>query len=326
MISTYENLYWYDSFAFSQDSKDYKLSIQESCVNMIFFVQKYIESCSHFHEETFKINNEDIRQLMEPLLYMRGRIEKALFDEDRQEILNILYKMKNGAQISSETSKILTSPSCKKAHDIDSISVDYYYSCVPTFNPNTHSISLGFPPIFEKTLEEYYNNFGTWYYARPKTIYMLINQVWGEAETYCSQLKLYFSQRDMANSIFHELSHWLNDTLHNQFVPRTKGDLKNHKDLSGYFHVPDMVFSSFELDAYIHGLKMTKEYLGEEEWNTLTIPELFQKDAGLYVVQDKSMKSSESKQAFNTFKQRLISRMNREGLLGDNMKNNTKTS
>jgi len=81
-----------------------------------------------------------------------------------------------------------------------------------------------------------------------------------------------------------------------------------------YYKVPDMIFSHVEMDAYIHGLVITRNLLGQEKWDSLTFDDLFIQYPALQAIEQNI-----NTPAVQQFKKQLYSRMNREHLLGANM-------
>jgi hypothetical protein len=131
-----------------------------------------------------------------------------------------------------------------------------------------------------------------------------------------SYMKHYLTWDQMRNNFYHEISHWISDSLHGRHIyngakKATDKDIPMEK----YYKVPDMIFSHVEMDAYMNGIYATFNRLGKEKWDTLTFVDLLDVCPAL-----QPMEQSKHKDAYSKFKRSLFSRLNREGLLGRNMR------
>lgn len=122
-------------------------------------------------------------------------------------------------------------------------------------------------------------------------------------------------------SIAHEISHWLNDTMHNYHI----SDLVvTAQELNR----PDMLklgkknvnMTHFELDAQIHAIKQLKMKYKKDIWNLKTLRDVFIEYASLWSIAQ-GLYKEHGKEVFNIWQKALIKRMDREKLLGKNMRN-----
>ena len=111
-------------------------------------------------------------------------------------------------------------------------------------------------------------------------------------------------------SIYHELSHWIRDSLDNQSVRKA---IKNRKA---------QIDSKVEIDAQVHVISLLHQ-MYKEEWDSLTLLDLMQLKPALRVP---FRTTKDNKKRFNQYQKDLLTRLNREGILGKNMKPITKRS
>lgn len=128
-----------------------------------------------------------------------------------------------------------------------------------------------------------------------------------------------FSEKKIKSTIAHELSHWLNDTLHNYHITdlsklsTTLNDddifkLKKH-------HVS---LTHFEIDAQIHGIKNLKNNCSRT-WDQMTMYSVFINYTSLTQILITVTKKY-GKDVADVWQKNLMKRMARENLLGKNMK------
>ncbi len=128
---------------------------------------------------------------------------------------------------------------------------------------------------------------------------------------------------------YHELSHWLSDTLHNFYIYdlMTRAYNMSHQDVPEVMDkIENLVnlgkkernITHYEIDAQIHALKQLKRTL-KKEWDSLNIIDLFYKYSSLRNIGRSLYKMD--KKLYTTWIKDLIKRMNREGILGKSMRN-----
>jgi hypothetical protein len=124
----------------------------------------------------------------------------------------------------------------------------------------------------------------------------------------------------MKNTIYHELSHWLDDTLHNFHIKKNIKHAYDFKDNPKKFWKirkeghEDINATDIEINAQIHAIKQLKRQY-RKEWNELNFKTMIRKDGSLYAI----FKSLSPKER-NEWVKKLLSRMHREKLLGKNMR------
>ncbi len=143
------------------------------------------------------------------------------------------------------------------------------------------------------------------------------------------------------STIYHELSHWIRDSLSNKHIEKILGRASaagiknpnaslNIKNLG----LPDTYMTNYEIDALIHNIKQFKRDMSEDEWNSLTFLDLIRMIPSInkvfnrlrtnwiefYASSAGKNKPSWSRNWAKEFVKMLIKRMSRENLLGNNMR------
>lgn len=117
----------------------------------------------------------------------------------------------------------------------------------------------------------------------------------------------------------HEISHWLNDTFHNNHI--TKAILKSfeneNQDLIKLGEL-DVNMTHFELDAQIHAIKQLKMQ-NKKVWDQFTLIDLFERYGSLQSISSKLYKNY-GKEVLNIWQKMLVKRLAREKLLGKSMR------
>jgi len=116
------------------------------------------------------------------------------------------------------------------------------------------------------------------------------------------RLSLTISRNRLENALMHELTHWLDNSIHNEAL-RKNLSIRRLK-------------SPIELNAQIHAIKIIKQRL-INTWDNLTIFDLIAYDSSLKDTYH-CWSDIDKKQAVD-FVKRLMKQMEREGLLGKKM-------
>lgn len=135
------------------------------------------------------------------------------------------------------------------------------------------------------------------------------------------------SEHRIKASIYHELSHWISDANYKSYlhvlIAKTRKisildpdrDKKVKKIM--YLGKPNVNMTHYEIDAQIHAIKQIKSS-HKKDWGSLTLSDLFFKYSPLNGVAQELYNMGED--IYKAWVKDLIKRMNREGLLGSNMK------
>jgi hypothetical protein len=200
------------------------------------------------------------------------------------------------------SSSKLTSVECMRANKINPIKIYTYIgnNTLSHYNPKNKEISIN---ISARVVEILFN-------SGPYAI---------ERITGSKRIRLYneISEARIKGTIYHELSHWLNDSLHNRHLnnllnPTQEPTNQHNKPHDIKLGFPNVNLTHFEIDAQIHNIKELRRHYSIEEWNTLTWPDIFNLLPPLSAVYD-NIKDSKYKEYWL---RKLSSRLNREGLFG----------
>ena len=125
-------------------------------------------------------------------------------------------------------------------------------------------------------------------------------------EKIANSFKNEFTEARVKGSIHHELAHWLDDTLNNKHMLRTLKTIHDKK-------MP-VNKTKLEIQGIIHNVKqLHNKYF--DKWDTMTFDDLLTLSPPMTNVND-TLKGEDKKEWLRSLK----TRMNREGLLGKNMK------
>ena len=301
------------------EEEEYTLLLEGSRMSCMEFVEN-----SHLYEKVFDIEDKDIEILSLPFIQFTELLDSIAINNNKSKLLDIMqvpYRYKHITKSGG-----LLSPICNEAHKKRPISIYFIPYCNWFYDSALDYISVGYPMVLYDLLKK-------WYYSNEiftdfNDVYTSIvpNRPMGSMNRidqdiiYAKDKKL-FTLEEYQTGIYHEISHWIYETLYttNSNYIKSRHN-SSDQGAAKYYKVPNMIFSTVELNAYIHGLLQRKKLMGEDEWNNLTIDDLFEIDPGLNVVMSYAQKDATHKQAFNNFKQQIVSRLNREHMLGTNMK------
>jgi hypothetical protein len=181
-------------------------------------------------------------------------------------------------------------------------------------------IFIGFP---EGTIGSHYN---------PKDKYILVSPIrqvfkilyqneqyqlkLDQIESFKNDLKL----DRLKHALAHELSHWISDSLHNSHIEKII-DRANELNKAEYMKLKnqDVNMTYFEIDAIIHGIKELKRQYTQEEWDQFTFRDVMIKYTAITGI-DTTLKTRYGLEVALIWQKNLFKRMQREGLLGLNMR------
>jgi hypothetical protein len=225
---------------------------------------------------------------------------------DKSKVKSVFSSINENIFI-SVSSSILKTSDCKEAHALNPIIINFgiFKNNIYEDNKNVVNISIGLDGL--KVLKQYdfswtsYSNFND-----DKEIQKLYN---------------YFSPVKIKASIKHELSHWLDDSLHDRFLKKKSDKAEqNPKYLQRYYRDPLILVTEFEINGQVHALSYVKKSMNKSEWNQLTFKKLVEINLPLQQIVA-SFVHHKDKNSFQKWNKLIIKRMSREGLLSDNMKN-----
>lgn len=120
-----------------------------------------------------------------------------------------------------------------------------------------------------------------------------------------------FTEYKIKGSINHELIHWVDDALRNEHLTKTAKKFK--KKVGKQYKGKSFFLSNIELQGQLRNIYQLKKY-NEDTWDLIDFDEVIDMSPSLSNINDK-LKDDDNK----SWRKKLLSRMYREGLLGDNM-------
>ncbi len=135
-----------------------------------------------------------------------------------------------------------------------------------------------------------------------------------------SNFKAEFDGSRIKATIYHELSHWLDDTFHNRYINKMiqkSTTFNNVSDAQTYVkqNEENVALTNYELNAQIHALKQLKR-LNKDMWDLYDLRDVFQLSPPLQIIY-----KSLSPEGRKNWLKKLLKRMSREKILGAEMKN-----
>ncbi|NCO32190.1 hypothetical protein GW891_05525, partial [bacterium] len=121
-----------------------------------------------------------------------------------------------------------------------------------------------------------------------------------------------FSSKSFKATIYHELTHWIDDTLHNKFITK-KIEKAKDGDLKG--KLGSVNHANFEINSQIHAIKQIKREMSQEDFDDLTWENLFKKKSSLM----SNFKNFKDEKTYNIFINNFVKRLHKEGLLPKKM-------
>jgi hypothetical protein len=135
---------------------------------------------------------------------------------------------------------------------------------------------------------------------------------------YPDQLRMFkadLTPSRIKGSIYHELSHWLDDTFHNEHIRNALIAANERGDFKALTQgEADVGLTTYEINAQIHAIKQLKRNYSKV-WNTITFDQMIDKSTALQVVENNLSPGDRIR-----WRKMILRRMAREGLLGDSMK------
>jgi len=235
-------------------------------------------------------------------------IYKKYFKNNLNKIRHGNYSLKDY----SFDSSILKSKEAKEAHKLNPIMIRVAKDVrTNAYLPLTKGMQ--FYPIHKGALELLQGYFGN----MEDTVNELpSNQRAG--------FKSEFDGERIKATIYHELSHWLDDTFHDMHITKRvrRGKEARHAEeqiyatkiiKQGRF---DVAQTDYEMNAQIHNIKQAKKGALSKLWDVLSFEELVENMPNLFTIRQQ-LKNEPGE--YESWKKRILKRMARENLLGQYM-------
>ncbi len=255
----------------------------------------------YLNEKTFDID-DDVNYLYNEFYEIIGTWQKKNAKHKIQKFLR-----KNRSKIGLFSSEELISKPIEVAHELNPIDIylKYYSKGGSVYVPHKNLIETSIPtPAMELILTKDIETLDEFFPTDKQE-----ERFWND-----------FSEQKLKGTIYHELSHWLNDTLHNFNI--TKTFTKASKDPSRVgelikFGASSVSLSNMELDAQIHAIKELKRRF-DHVWDDLSFFDFATLNSSFHTVFTTAVKAGEKE--YKKYFKSLVKRLNRENLLGKNMK------
>jgi len=125
------------------------------------------------------------------------------------------------------------------------------------------------------------------------------------------------SENRIKGTIYHELSHWIDDSIHNQHIEKMliKAHEPGHRDVlkQGSKGVNS---SYYEINAQVHAVKQIKRQMSKSKYDSLTFDELVAGSSALTTMTNLNKDAG----SYDQWRKDLLKRLSREKLLGKSMK------
>lgn len=124
-----------------------------------------------------------------------------------------------------------------------------------------------------------------------------------------------FTLSRIKSAVAHELSHWIDDTLHGEHINKM---LKKKNRQAIYQGKSNVSVTDYEIEATIHAIKQLKRD-NDRIWNKITFDEMLSLDSTLNHLRKQLMSTPDEEKLWRKL---ILHRMNREKLLGNRMSKN----
>lgn len=124
------------------------------------------------------------------------------------------------------------------------------------------------------------------------------------------------TENSLKGSIYHELTHWIDDSLYGRFLNKKTQkafELKSKIPMLG--KKSNVNHTYYEVNSQIHAIKQIKRKLGQEKFNQLGWEDLFKLKSSLMT----NFSGFKSEDDYNVFVNDFYRRLFREGLLTDKL-------
>lgn len=126
-----------------------------------------------------------------------------------------------------------------------------------------------------------------------------------------------FNKTSVKGTIYHELSHWIDDTLHHSHIKNLLDVARESGNNKLLLKHGTALFTNHEINAQVHAIKQVKrDYDGD--WDSITWDEIVNMKPSFHVVS--TALNVTIPVAREEYFKALLKRLNREKLLGKNMR------
>lgn len=217
-------------------------------------------------------------------------------------------KVKKMPKTITISSKELKSKDAKKAHAVNPVSITMFSKEGNGYNPIDGEIYLS--PHAQITQLMLQSDIDT----------VAAENLWSKKTK--RHAKREVATDVMLSSINHELTHWIDDSLHNRHIKKSVSQayyantLKAAEAASHSRGAKTSVGSDFEITAVINGMKQIKRKTDKKEWDRMSWEDLID----IVPILGVTVGATKATGTYDRWRKLFLKRMAREKLLGKNMK------
>lgn len=269
-------------------------------------------------EKLIEIDEEDINYIYQPLKDFIDNVKYNGFDD---ELLNFILDNNNDTYIINDklSSAHLRSFECKSAYKDNPIQIEIVISNNGSFYSPFHNLlRIAHPKGMYRFIVSKYPrellikefNLSTLFdYMDRDEMLFNKNKIINE-----------FNDDFLKSRIYHELSHWIDDTKNSRHLLKLMKDLDYCKDRAEYLYNKykhkNINLSYVEINAQVNSIYYLSKKYSKEKWNLMNIYELISRSNTLRAVYNEVRNNYKD---LVTWLRLLTTRMYREGILGKNM-------
>lgn len=221
-------------------------------------------------EKLIKINSKDLEALYKPIKSLSELTLKCLKSRDQADIDKLSYlfrdvKENEGLVLKKFSSSILTSKKAVLSHKLNPIDIFIGVFDRNYYDTKSHRIVVG---MNKEALEQIIKG--------PETIQKILSGPKGK------HFQIEMQKHKIQSSMSHEITHWIDDTLHNFHITKlankageihhTTGDVEKAASLMRKGE-KDVYLTDYEINAAIHSIKIYKKK-HSKIWDKLTFEDL----------------------------------------------------
>lgn len=210
-------------------------------------------------------------------------------------------------------SKDLVSKSAQLAHQSNPTTIICNNHIGNNYNSKKHIISLNIKPTILDVIHRLH--------SRHDNVKDLMKGIVQRYNIEYSTVIDWFSPTLIKSTIRHELAHWIDNSTSGHHLTNKVNSFTGNSDIDFARHhdkdVDSMFFTYQEIEGIIHELVEYRRAYTQQEWDSMTLNDLAQH---AFPQLGKAIKYDKNTRGFDKFMKRFLHRMNREGLLGKNMR------
>jgi hypothetical protein len=130
-----------------------------------------------------------------------------------------------------------------------------------------------------------------------------------------------FDAEGLKGTIYHELTHWVSDSLHNRHIAKL---INVAKDARGSEVLrrwrPSVGQTPMEIDAQVHAVKAIRQTMGKKDFDKITWEDLFKRKISILFNFGVTPRGILPEKEWQKYFKIFVKRLHREGLIGKRMR------